>query len=193
MFHAYSGIFNLPKNYHPQETFKSLCYMLLKIWNMSMYNIMNITVYDSACIWVYLWNAKLWFTPKAKLEMHIRNAHIKSVNFWVTMVVFNQDLLRKVEFYEYKMYLDVEIVAPFMLLPNSKFNNLSEYCVRRHFLIPSLFHIFNFIYIWWISVLCRNVGLMIIKSANEKMNTEKIKKKGREAWYVNFKLRFPDL
>ena len=37
------------------------------------------------------------------------------------MVVFNQDLLRKVEFYEYKMALDVEIVAPFMLVhtPNS--------------------------------------------------------------------------
>ena len=37
------------------------------------------------------------------------------------MVVFNQDLLRKVEFYEYKIALDVEIVAPFMLVhtPNS--------------------------------------------------------------------------
>ena len=48
MFHAYSGIFNLPKNYHSQEIFKSLCYMLFKIWNMSMDDIMNITVYDSA-------------------------------------------------------------------------------------------------------------------------------------------------
>ena len=51
----------------------------------------------------------------------MKNAHIRSVNCWVMMVVFNQDLLRRVEFYEYKMALDVEIVSPFMLLhtPNS--------------------------------------------------------------------------
>ena len=42
--------------------------------------------------------------------------------------------------------LDVEIVAPFMLLHNSKFNTFLDYCVTYHFLIPSLFHIFNFIY-----------------------------------------------
>ena len=72
-----------------------------------MDDIMNITVYNSAHIWVYLLNAKLWVTPKAKLEMFIRNTHIRSVNFWVTMVVFNQDIVRKVEFCEYKMYLDV--------------------------------------------------------------------------------------
>ena len=127
MFHAYSGIFNpplkdccwhvlWPKNHHHLEIFKSLCYILFKIWNMYMDDIMNITVCNSAYIWVYLLNAKLWVTPKAKFE----NAHIRSVNFWVTMVVFNQDLLRKVEFYEYEMYLDVEIVAPFILLHNSK-------------------------------------------------------------------------
>ena len=80
--------------------------MLFKISNI-MDDIMNITVYNSAHIWVYLLNAKLWVTPKAKLEMLIRNTHIRSVNFWVTMVVFNQDIVRKVEFYEYKMYLDV--------------------------------------------------------------------------------------
>ena len=62
--------------------------MLFKIWNMSMDDIMNITV--------YLLNAKLWVRPKAQLEMHIRNAHIRSVNFCVTMIVFNQDLPRKV-------------------------------------------------------------------------------------------------
>ena len=97
--------------------------MLFKIWNMSMDDIVNITVYNSAYIWVYLLNDKLWVRPKVKLEMHIKmkNAHIRSVNCWVTMVVFNQDLLRRVEFYEYKMALDVEIVSPFMLLhtPNS--------------------------------------------------------------------------
>ena len=125
--------------------------MLFKIWNMSMDNIMNITVCNSAYIWEYLLNAKLWVTPKAKLEMYARNAHIRFVDFWVTMVVSNQDLLRKVEFYKYKMYQDVEIMAPFMLLHTSKFNNFLEYCVKCHFLIPSLFHNFNFIYIWWIA------------------------------------------
>ena len=125
--------------------------MLFKIWNMSMDNIMNITVYNSAYIWVYLLNAKLWVTPKDKLEMYTRNAHIRFADFWVTMVVSNQDLLRKVEFYKYKMYQDVEIMAPFMLLHTSKFNNFLEYCVKCHFLIPSLFHNFNFIYIWWIA------------------------------------------
>ena len=69
--------------------------MLFKTWNMSMDDIRNA----------------------------YKNAHIRSVNFWVTMVLFNPDLLRKVEFYEYEMLLDVEIVAPFMLLHNSKFNN----------------------------------------------------------------------
>ena len=41
--------------------------MLFKIWNMSMDDIINITVYNSAYIWVYLLNAKLWVRPKAKL------------------------------------------------------------------------------------------------------------------------------
>ena len=70
--------------------------MLFKIWNMSMDDIMNITVYNIAYILVYLLNAKLRVRPKAQLEMHIRNAHIRSVNFCVTMIVFNQDLPRKV-------------------------------------------------------------------------------------------------
>ena len=63
---------------------------------MYMDVIMNITVYNSAHIWVYLLNTKLWVRPKAKLEMDIRNAHVKSVNFLVSMVVFNQHLLREV-------------------------------------------------------------------------------------------------
>ena len=62
--------------------------MLFKIWNMSMDDIINITV--------YLLNAELWVRPKAQLEMHIRNGHIRSVNFCVTMIVFNQDLPRNV-------------------------------------------------------------------------------------------------
>ena len=63
-----------------------------------MYNdvIMNITVYNSTYIWVYLLNAKLKVRPKAKLEMAIKNAHVKSVNFLVSIVVFNQHLLREV-------------------------------------------------------------------------------------------------
>ena len=69
--------------------------MLFKIWNMYMDVIMNITVYKSADIWAYLLNAKPSVRPKAKLEMHLRNAHIKSVNFCVSMVVFNQHLLWK--------------------------------------------------------------------------------------------------
>ena len=87
-----------PKNrhHHHQETFTSLCYMLFKIWNMYMDDIMNITVYNSAYIWVYLLNVTLWIIHKAKLEILIRNAHIKSINFWMSMVSFNQHLLRKV-------------------------------------------------------------------------------------------------
>ena len=70
--------------------------MLFKIWTMYMDAIMNITVYNSAYIWVCFLNAKLWVRPKAKLEMDIRNAHVKSVNFLVSMVVLNQHLLREV-------------------------------------------------------------------------------------------------
>ena len=54
-----------------------------------MDDIMNITVYNRAYIWVYLLNAKLWVRPKAKLEMHIKNAHIRSVNFgwrWLCLI-----------------------------------------------------------------------------------------------------------
>ena len=70
--------------------------MLLKIWNMYMDVIMNITEYNSAYISVYLLNTNLWVRHKAKLEMDIRNAYVKSVNFLVSMVVFNQHLLREV-------------------------------------------------------------------------------------------------
>ena len=70
--------------------------MLLKIWNMYMDVIMNITEYNSAYISVYLLNTNLWVRPKAKLEMDIRNAYIKSVNLLVSMVMFNQHLLREV-------------------------------------------------------------------------------------------------
>ena len=62
----------------------------------------------------------------------------------------NQHLLRKFEFCEYKMYLNVEIVVPSMLLYNSKFNNFSENCGRCHLLTPSWFHNYNFIDIWWL-------------------------------------------
>ena len=63
--------------------------MLFKIWNIYMDVIMNITVHNSAYIWVYLLNNKLWVRPKAKLGMDIRNAHVKSAIFLVSMVVFN--------------------------------------------------------------------------------------------------------
>ena len=46
---------------------------------MSMVDIMNIAVYNSAYIWVYLLNAKLWVKPKAKLEMDIRNRRISTI------------------------------------------------------------------------------------------------------------------
>ena len=145
---------------------------------MSMYDIMNITVYNNACIWVYLLNAKLWVRPKAKLEMHIRYTHIRSVNIWVLMVVFNQDLLRKVEFYEYKMYLDVEIVAPFMLL------HISTIIFRNivYGVISWFHHCFIFLILFLfdrllISVLCRNVALMITESRKCKWKNEH-----RENW-----------
>ena len=102
--------------------------MLLKNWNMYIDIIMNMTVYNSAYVSVYLSNAKRWVRLKAKSEKHIRNAHIKSVYFFTSETF---------EFYECKMELDVEIVALSMLLHNSKFNNFSEFCVRCHFLILS--------------------------------------------------------
>ena len=48
-----------PKNHYHEETFISLCYMLFKTCIMYMDVIMNITVYNSAYIWLYLLNAKL--------------------------------------------------------------------------------------------------------------------------------------
>ena len=68
--------------------------MLLKNWNMYIDIIMNMTVYNSAYVSVYLSNAKRWVRLKAKSEKHIRNAHIKSVYFFTS---------EKFEFYEYKM------------------------------------------------------------------------------------------
>ena len=108
------------------------------------------------------------------------------------MAVFNQDLLRKVEFYEYEMYLDEEIKAPFMLPHNSKFDNFSEYYLRCHFLIPSLLHIFNFIYISWIvdtiplSQCCSN-DYWWSKVQMKKWTERKWRKQGRETWYFDFK------
>ena len=64
--------------------------------------------------------------------MHLLNLLIFG-NRWLCLISIS---LEKFEFYEYKMYLDVEIVAPLMLLYNSKFNSFSEYCIRCHFLIP---------------------------------------------------------
>ena len=105
--------------------------------------------------------------------MHVRNAHVKSANFGVLMVVFNRHVFNQFEFYEYKMYLDVKIVALFMLLHNSKFNNFSEYCVRCHFLILSWFYNYNFIYIWWlVDISPRHVALMITDSQKCKWKNE---------------------
>ena len=64
--------------------------------------------------------------------MHISNVLIFE-NRWLCLISISSE---KFEFDEYKMYLDVEIVAPSMLLYNSKFNHFSEYYVRCHFLIP---------------------------------------------------------
>ena len=60
---------------------------------ISSYTWLYITV---PYVWVYLLNPKPWVRPKAKVEMHIRNSHIKSDNFGELMVVFNQYLFRKV-------------------------------------------------------------------------------------------------
>ena len=65
--------------------------------------------------------------------MHISNLLIFGSR-WFCLISISSE---KFEFYEYKIYLDVEIVASSMLLHNSKFNNFSEYCVRCHALIPS--------------------------------------------------------
>ena len=59
--------------------------------------------------------------------MHISNVLIFE-NRWLCLISISSE---KFEFDEYKMYLDVEIVAPFMLL-----YNFSEYYVRCHSLIP---------------------------------------------------------
>ena len=128
------------------SSFASLSYMLFKTWNMYMDVIMNITVNKSAYIWVYLLNAKLWVRPKAKLEMHMSNLLIFGCG-WLCLISISSE---KFELHKYKMYLDVEIVALFMLLHNSKFNNFSEYSVSCHFLILSWFYNYNFIYIRWL-------------------------------------------
>ena len=73
--------------------------------------------------------------------MHISNVLIFE-NRWLCLISISSE---KFEFDEYKMYLDVEIVAPSMLLYSSKFNNFSEYYVRCHFLIPPWLHNSNFI------------------------------------------------
>ena len=64
--------------------------------------------------------------------MYISNVLIFE-NRWLCLISISSE---KSEFDEYKMYLDVEIVAPSMLLYNSKFNNFSEYYVRCHSLVP---------------------------------------------------------
>ena len=105
---------------------------------------MNITVYKSAYIWVYLLNAKLWVRPKAKLEMHMSNLLIFGCR-WLYLISISSE---KFEFYKYKMYLDVDIVALFMLLHNSKFNNFLKYCVRCYFLVLSWFFIIMILFIF---------------------------------------------
>ena len=118
-----------PQNHRHQETFTSLWYMLFKIWDMYMHIIMNMTVCNSAYVWVYLLNAKLWVRPKAKLKMYIRNAHIKSVNFWESMVVFNQHLIRKVWLLRIQNVPRCRNCGSFHL-HISKFNNFPEHCLR---------------------------------------------------------------
>ena len=54
---------------------------------------------------------KTVWTTKKQNQTYIKNAHIKSVNFWESMVVFSQHLSEKFKIYDYKMHLDVEIVA----------------------------------------------------------------------------------
>ena len=105
------------------SSFISLWYMLFKIWDMYMDIIMNITVYKSAHIWVYLLNTKLWVRPKAKSEMHMSNLSIFGCQ-WLCLISISSE---KYELYKYIMYLDVKFVVLFMLLINSKFNNFSEY------------------------------------------------------------------
>ena len=133
---------------------------------------------------------KLWFRLKAQLEMHKRNAHIRSVNFCVTMIVFNQELPRQVilrnsEFYESKMYL----VWKLWLLSCSYITPTQFF---RIFLISSLFHNFIFIYIWWIadisplSQCCSNDSQKGKWKNEHRRNREK---KGIEPWYFNFKPR----
>ena len=114
--------------------------MLFKNWDMYMDIIMNMTVYNSAYGRVYLLNAKLCVRLKAKLEMHVE-MYISNLLIFGSRSFnkFNNSCLisissEKFEFYESKMYLDVEIVAPFMLLHNSKFNNFAEFCHFVRFL-----------------------------------------------------------
>ena len=94
---------------------------------------------------------------------------------WLCLIRISPE---KFEFYEYKIYLDVEIVAPSTLLHNSNII-FSKYCVRYHFLITALFHTFNFIYIWWITDISplSQFALMIVQKANEKINKDEIEKK----------------
>ena len=121
--------------------------------------------------------------------MHMSNLLI----FWCRWLCLISISSEKFEFYKYKMYLDVEIVDLIMLLHNSKFNNFSEYCVRCHFFILSWFHNYNFICIWWqslISVLCRNVTLMITDSQKCKWKNEdrgnRVKKEEKIEYEIGF-------
>ena len=93
--------------------------------------------------------------------------------------------------------LDVEIVAPFMLLHNSKFNTFLEYCERiiswfHHYFIFLILFILNGLLI---SVFCRNVALMITDSQKCKWkfeyreNREK-KKEKLDISISNYKIRF---
>ena len=148
---------------------------------------------------IFEYISKLWVRLKAQLEMDIRNAHIRSVNFCVTMIVFNQDLPRQVilrnsEFYESKMYL----VWKLWLLSCSYITPTQFF---RIFLISSLFHNFIFIYIWWIadisplSQCCSNDSQKGKWKNEHRRNREKKEEKldisipNREIRFLNF-LRF---
>ena len=145
----------------------------------------NIAGYKSAYFWVYLLNAKLWVRSKAKLEMHISSMLIFGYQ-WFCLISFSSE---EFEFYKYKMYLDMEIVALFMLLHNSKFNKFLEYCARCHFLVLSWFYNYNFIDIWWlVDISPCKVALMITYSLKCKWKKwrEEIEKKRKRNLVFHF-------
>ena len=94
------------------------------------------------CTYLRALNASYGLDLKLSLDLY---AHIKSAIFGEVLCLVSISSETS-EFYEYKMNLDVEIVAPSTLLHNSKYNHFLEYCVRY---ISSCFHYYNLFDIWW--------------------------------------------